>query len=156
VDNPGGKDNTSFCSNSACHGSSWNYAGFDAPKLREALKGQIPVVPPTATPAPTLPPAATAAPGETAAPTTAVTYTDTIGPILQSKCSACHGESGTAGLTLITYAGIMKGSSDGPVVVPGNADNSVIVNVQKGTHPVNLSPDELNLLIAWINAGAPQ
>jgi hypothetical protein len=156
VDNPGGKDNTSFCSNSACHGSSWNYAGFDAPKLREALKGQIPAVPPTATPAPTIPPAVTAAPGETAAPTTAVTYSDTIGPILQGKCSACHGESGSAGLTLITYAGIMKGSSDGPVVVPGNADNSVIVNVQKGTHPVNLSPDELNLLIAWINAGAPQ
>ena len=31
VDNPGGTDNTSFCSNSVCHGSTWNYAGFDAP-----------------------------------------------------------------------------------------------------------------------------
>ena len=50
VENPGGKDNTSFCSNSACHGSSWNYAGFDAPMLREAFKDQIPVVPPTPTP----------------------------------------------------------------------------------------------------------
>lgn len=156
VDNPGGTDNTSFCSNSACHGSSWKYAGFDAPQLREALKGQIPAVPPTPTPVATLPPVATPAPDTTQAPPTAVTYTDTIVPILQGKCGACHGESGTAGLTLTTYTGLMKGSNEGPVVVPGNADNSIIVNVQKGRHPVNLTPDELNLLIAWINAGAPQ
>ena len=38
VENPGGKDNTSFCSNSACHGSSWNYAGFDAPQAAGGLK----------------------------------------------------------------------------------------------------------------------
>ena len=35
VDNPGGKDNSSFCSNSACHGSNWVYAGLNAPKVRE-------------------------------------------------------------------------------------------------------------------------
>ena len=35
VDNPGGSDNSSFCSNSACHASEWNYAGLDAPKVRE-------------------------------------------------------------------------------------------------------------------------
>ena len=156
VENPGGKDNTSFCSNSACHGSSWNYAGFDAPKLREALKDQIPVVPPTPTPVSTLPPVTTAAPGETAVPITTVTFTNTIGPILQSKCGACHGESGTDGLTLINYAGVMKGSSKEPVVIAGDADDSEIVKVQQEGHPVMLTVDELNLLIAWINAGAPE
>jgi hypothetical protein len=35
VDNPGGSDNTSFCSNSACHGSNWKFVGLDAPKIKE-------------------------------------------------------------------------------------------------------------------------
>ena len=34
VDNPGGSDNSSFCSNSACHGTQWKFVGLDAPKLR--------------------------------------------------------------------------------------------------------------------------
>ncbi len=35
VDNPGGSDNSSFCSNSACHANKWVYAALDAPKVRE-------------------------------------------------------------------------------------------------------------------------
>ena len=113
-------------------------------------------MPPTPTPVSTLPPVTTAAPGETAVPPTAVTYTGTIGPILQSKCGACHGEPGTAGLTLTNYAGVMKGSSKEPVVIAGDAEDSEIVEVQREGHPVILTVDELNLLIAWINAGAPE
>lgn len=43
--NAGGSDNTSFCSNSACHGSKWTYAGFDAPALAQII--QPPVKQPT-------------------------------------------------------------------------------------------------------------
>lgn len=35
VDNPGGSNNSSFCSNSACHASEWKFAGLNAPKVRE-------------------------------------------------------------------------------------------------------------------------
>jgi hypothetical protein len=35
VENPGGSDNSSFCSNSACHGADWQFAGLDAPKVQE-------------------------------------------------------------------------------------------------------------------------
>jgi len=35
VDNPGGSDNSSFCSNSACHATEWKYAGLNAPQVRE-------------------------------------------------------------------------------------------------------------------------
>jgi len=35
VDNPGGSDNSSFCSNSACHATEWKFVGLDAPKIRE-------------------------------------------------------------------------------------------------------------------------
>jgi hypothetical protein len=32
TDNPGGSDNTSFCSNSACHATEWEFAGLNAPR----------------------------------------------------------------------------------------------------------------------------
>jgi predicted CXXCH cytochrome family protein len=35
VDNPGGNDNSSFCSNSACHGADWQFAGLNAPQIKE-------------------------------------------------------------------------------------------------------------------------
>ncbi len=35
VGDPGGVSNTSFCSNSACHGTEWVYAGLNAPRIRD-------------------------------------------------------------------------------------------------------------------------
>ena len=35
--NRGGADDSSFCANSACHGTDWKWAGLDAPGLREVL-----------------------------------------------------------------------------------------------------------------------
>ncbi len=35
LDNPGGSDNSSFCSNSACHATEWKFVGLNAPKVRE-------------------------------------------------------------------------------------------------------------------------
>jgi nitrate/TMAO reductase-like tetraheme cytochrome c subunit len=50
VDNPGGKDDSSFCSNSACHANKWVYAGLDAPKVRQL--SAPPKVPGTGAPKP--------------------------------------------------------------------------------------------------------
>lgn len=36
--NAGGSDNSSFCSNDACHGTKWTYAGLDAPSLAKLLQ----------------------------------------------------------------------------------------------------------------------
>ena len=38
VDNPGGIDNSSFCSNSACHGTSWKFIGLKALEIRKMSK----------------------------------------------------------------------------------------------------------------------
>jgi nitrate/TMAO reductase-like tetraheme cytochrome c subunit len=43
--NAGGKDNSSFCSNSACHGTIWTFAGLNAPALAK-------IFPPPARPQP--------------------------------------------------------------------------------------------------------
>lgn len=139
---PGGTSNTSFCSNSACHGAVWQYAGFDAPALHEILKAQLP---PTPTPIPL--------------PTTgALNYIDAIAPILIARCGACHGENGILGLNLTNYDGLMKGSTHGAVIIPGNPEESRLVQVQSApqAHFGQLTPEELQLVISWILAGAPE
>ena len=50
VENAGGTDNSSFCSNSACHGISWKFAGLSAPQLPQPAKppqGAPPAIPHT-------------------------------------------------------------------------------------------------------------
>lgn len=142
MDDPGGTSNKSFCSNSACHGNVYTFAGFDAPKLREIIKSQLPPPEPVATQAPIA--------GDP-------TYDNYVGPLVQTKCSACHGELATAGLNMLTYEGLMKGGKDGPVIVPGDSANSKLFQIQSaGGHFANLTADELAMIQKWIDAGAPE
>jgi len=142
MDDPGGTSNTSFCSNSACHGNVYTFAGFDAPKLREILQSQLP--PPE--PAPT-------EPTLTGAPT----FDNYVGPLVTAKCSACHGDLATAGLNMKTYEGLMLGSSNGAVIVPGDSANSKLFQIQSaGGHFANLTAEELEIIKQWIEAGAPE
>ena len=142
INDPGGTSNTSFCSNSACHGNVYTYAGFDAPALREILKDQLPA------PAPT---------PEVPANVDNPTFDAYIGPLFASKCTVCHGGSSPQkGLDLSTYASAMKGAEDGPVIIPGDSAGSKLVQVQSGKHFANLSSEELDLVKKWIDAGAPE
>jgi nitrate/TMAO reductase-like tetraheme cytochrome c subunit/mono/diheme cytochrome c family protein len=142
TNNPGGTDNSSFCSNIACHGIDWKYANLDAPALRKII---IQTLPPTPTPS-------------ALNLTGALTYDATIGPLFKSRCGSCHGEDGILGLNLTTYQTAMKGGIDGPVIIPGNASGSLLVQKQSGETPhfSQLTPEELALVVDWINAGAPE
>lgn len=142
MDDPGGTSNTSFCSNSACHGNVYTFAGFDAPTLREILQSQLPTPEPTP---------------ETPASTGAPTFASYVGPLLSTKCTVCHGELATAGLNMLTYTDLMKGSSNGPVIVPGNSAESVLFQLQsEKEHFANLTTQELEIIQQWIDAGAPE
>jgi hypothetical protein len=149
VDDPGGTSNTSFCSNSVCHGADWKFAGFDAPKLRVALADQIKAMTPPPTPTPEA--SATEA-GAANGPTTYAT----LQPIFQDKCGSCHGDAAMKGLNLLTFETIMKGSDNGPVITPNDPENSVLVKVQSDPagHFGQLSADELELVKQWIQNGA--
>ncbi len=57
---------------------------------------------------------------------------------------------------MTTYAGAMKGGKDGPVVVPGDSADSLLVKLQSSKHFMNLSKEELALVEQWIEAGAPE
>jgi hypothetical protein len=142
MEDPGGTSNTSFCSNSACHGNVYTFAGFDAPALREILKEQLP--PPEPTP-------------ELPASEGSPTFEAYAGPLFAAKCTGCHGDLATGGLNLLTYAGLMEGGSSGPVIVTGDSTDSLLYQVQSsGEHFANLTAEELEIIKQWIDAGAPE
>ncbi len=70
----------------------------------------------------------------------------------------CHGTNGQKGLDVTAYASLMKGSEDGPVIVPGDPAGSALIQVQTEAQPhfAQLTSDELKLVTDWILAGAPE
>ncbi len=107
---------------------------------------------PTPRPSPTAPP--TIVPGSEVG---AMTWDGYFSGLFRNRCSTCHGFTNVGGLSLSTYQDALKGGNSGPAIVPGNPDQSALVEKQSmGSHPGQLTIDELNQVIAWIQAGAPE
>lgn len=92
-----------------------------------------------------------------------VRYEKEIEPILRAKCTVCHsGKEQKGKFDAGSYAGVMKGSGKGPVVIPGKSGESPLVHyVGKTKKPFMppkdeepLTPQELALLKLWIDQGA--
>jgi uncharacterized membrane protein len=92
-------------------------------------------------------------------------YGKHINPILDANCVTCHGAGEVkAGLRLDSYELLMKGGKDGPVIVPGKPDNSLLL--QRVTLPAShkqfmpaegkppLKPEEIQWITAWVEQGA--
>ena len=83
-----------------------------------------------------------------------------IRPILKAHCFDCHGEGEklNGGLDLRLRRLMLKGGEDGPVIVPGKPDKSLLFNlVHSGEMPKRgkkLTREEVELLRRWIAAGA--
>ena len=127
----------------------------------------LPTLAPTHTSAPQLTdtmalPTDTAVPASTetqAAPAASVSFSADVMPLLQNRCFNCHGGQDTKeGLRFSSYDTLMAGSDNGPVIVPGDAANSLLVQqLLNGKMPKRgpkLTPDQIQLIIDWINAGA--
>lgn len=89
----------------------------------------------------------------------AVSFSNDVLPLLQSQCTRCHGESkAEEGLRLDSFEMLMAGAEDGAVIVPGDAANSLLVQlVESGQMPrrsTKLSAEQIQLLVDWINQGA--
>ena len=112
-------------------------------------------LPATDAPAPADPTATTAAPV-----TASVSFANDVLPILNSRCFNCHGGDATReGLSMASYDTLMAGSDNGPVIVPGDPDNSLLVKqLLNGKMPKRgpkLTPEQIQIIIDWILAGAP-
>ncbi|MCL5612038.1 MAG: c-type cytochrome [Chloroflexi bacterium] len=96
----------------------------------------------------------------TPTPSATPSFTADVLPILKNKCSACHGSSG--GWDASSYKSVMESGANAPVVVPGNAANSLLVQKIMGTQKDGmlmppggkLSEAEIQIITNWINAGA--
>ncbi len=117
----------------------------------ETAQVYVPVTP-TPRPSPTAPP--TLVPG---AEVSSMTWDGYFSNLFRNRCSSCHGVTAVAGLSLASYQDALKGGNSGPAIVPGNPDASILVQKQSaGNHPGQLTIDELNQVIDWIIAGAPE
>ncbi len=81
-------------------------------------------------------------------------------PILQVKCVLCHGSLG--GWNAASYTSIMTSGNHVPVVIPGDAANSLLAQKLLGTQASGeimppsgkLSDSEIQIIVNWINTGA--
>jgi len=161
IEDPGGTSNQSFCSNSACHGARYEFAGFDAPALQVVIAAQAAAM---ATPTP-LPAELTAVPktkvptaaaAATATPPAGVPGWDSVAAIFKAQCSACHSTNGMGGINLSSYETALAGGVKGPVIIPGDPDASPLIIVQTAAtnHFGQLNAADLEVVRKWILAGA--
>lgn len=132
----------------------------------------LPTEMPTATvttEVPTLPATATVAiiPTETISPTETetiandgqVSFANDVFPIIEIRCFNCHGgDRIEEGLNLTSYAGVMAGSVNGAVIVAGDAENSLIIEMiatqKMPKRGVKLTPAQVQIFRDWVNLGA--
>jgi hypothetical protein len=110
-------------------------------------------VPLTPTPRPSPTPAPTPIPGEGVA---ANSWDGSISALFRNRQHLPRNHK-VGGLSLATYEDALAGGNSGPGIVPGNAEQSMVVQVQqKGGHPGQLTEQELQQVIEWIEAGAAE
>lgn len=94
------------------------------------------------------------------AQTTAPTFSKDIVPILQAKCQECHQPNSIAPMSLITFAEArpwarsIKQRVAARQMPPWHIDQSV--GVQKFKNDMSLSQKQIDTIVAWVDAGAPQ
>jgi hypothetical protein len=84
-----------------------------------------------------------------------------IAPIFQNSCATCHINASMGKLRLDSEAAVLRGGATGPVVVPGNSKDSLLVKrisgqgagqrMPMGGRP--LSEAQVALIRAWIDSG---
>lgn len=93
-----------------------------------------------------------------------IKYEKDIKPLLKSRCYKCHGpEKKEGGLRLHRKVDALAGGDSGPVIVPGDSANSLLIKLVagKGDNEKRMPPEgdkvskeDLGLLRAWIDQGA--
>ncbi len=96
-----------------------------------------------------------------------ISFKEDVKPIFVGRCVSCHqpGGQGTqaSGLDLTSYAGLMKGTKFGPMVIPGDpASSNLMLLLDWRASPAlrmphgkkQLSTCDRNAIRAWILEGA--
>jgi len=98
--------------------------------------------------------------GAQTAPANAPTFTKDIAPIFQDKCEACHRPDSIAPMSLVTYAEArpwakaIKARVGDHTMPPWAIDHSV--GVQGFKNDRSLDEKQIDTIMKWVDAGAPQ
>jgi mono/diheme cytochrome c family protein len=85
-------------------------------------------------------------------------------PLFQEQCVACHSATQSlGGWDGSSYEGVMESGDHAPVVIPGDPEGSLLVQKMLGTQTVGaqmpitqlLPPEQVQVVIEWVLAGAP-
>ena len=91
-------------------------------------------------------------------------FTDTVLPVLEARCFACHSHDHEikGGLALDSRSGWVRGGDQGPAIVPGAPEESLLIeaisytNTELQMPPEGAIPaEELAHLVDWVRRGAP-
>ncbi|MEX2592020.1 MAG: c-type cytochrome domain-containing protein [Anditalea sp.] len=93
-------------------------------------------------------------------------FLDMVHPLIESKCQSCHNQDKMKGELLLTnYEEMLKGGENGPSLVPGDLENSLLYQrvILPETHDdympaegkPGLDDDQLALIKWWIENEAP-
>ena len=93
-------------------------------------------------------------------------FREDVVPIFVGRCVSCHQPNGEgtqkSGLDLTTYAGVMKGTKFGPMIIPGDPDSSNLMRLldwraspelRMPHGKKQLSSCDRNDIRAWIREG---
>lgn len=96
-----------------------------------------------------------------------MSFREDVVPILKGRCESCHQAGGEgaqkSGLDLTSYAGIMKGTKFGAMVIPGDPQSSNLMllldwraapELRMPHGKKQLSSCDRNAIRAWIREGA--
>src|SRR5579871_5438677 len=104
--------------------------------------------------------AASAGHGQSAASPAEQLFNEQLKPVITQHCNGCHTFGGhSGGLRMDSYAALMQGGDDGPVIIPGDPDSSMLMNAirykdanlqmpPKG----QLSDADVSVVAKWIKA----
>jgi mono/diheme cytochrome c family protein len=101
-----------------------------------------------------------ATPAAAQSPSATPTFSKDIAPIFQSKCQDCHQPESIAPMSLVTWqearpwARSIKDRVARRQMPPWHIDQSV--GVQKFKNDMSLSQAQIDTIVKWVDAGAPQ
>ena len=89
-------------------------------------------------------------------------FENEIRPLLAKNCFGCHGiKKREAGLRLDQLQGHLDGGDSGPAVIPGDVDNSLLIQAIRREDGLEMPPNtpldaaQIAVLEHWIKLGAP-
>lgn len=89
-------------------------------------------------------------------------FREDVLPLLKDSCQRCHGEKKQqSGLRLDSRDAVLKGGQNGPAIVSGKPDESLLMKVIGYDGDIQMPPDakldddKIQIFKKWIEKGAP-